>query len=238
MPPPGVDPVMTDAAVAEPAPPTLRIDVWSDIACPWCYIGKRNLENGLQEVAGDADAPRVEVTYHSFELSPDTPVDFDGSELDFLSGHRGVSVDQARQMIDRVTEVAAQSGLDYHYDVLQHTNTVMAHELLHYAKEHGRQLEMAERLMAAYFTEGRHVGRVDDLVALAEEVGLDGADVREALVSRRYLEAVRADQAQAQAYGIQGVPFFVVDGRYGVSGAQPAEAFAQIARQVWGELRA
>lgn len=230
---------MTDAALAptESTSPTLRIDVWSDIACPWCYIGKRNLEDGLRAVSDDADAPQVEVTYHSFELSPDTPVDFDGSEVEFLAGHRGVPEEQARQMIERVTDVAAQSGLEYHYDVLQHTNTVKAHELLHYAKEHGRQLEMAERLMAAYFTEGRHVGRIDDLVTLAGEVGLDEEDVRAALESQRYLDAVRADQAQAQAYGIQGVPFFVIDGRYGVSAAQPADAFAQIARQVWGELR-
>jgi predicted DsbA family dithiol-disulfide isomerase len=227
---------VTDAAPTLPETDNLlRIDVWSDIACPWCYIGKRNLENGLTTVSADEDAPQVEVVYHSFELSPDTPVDFDGSEVEFLAGHRGVDVEQARQMIDRVTGVAAESGLEYRYDLLQHTNTVKAHELLHYAKEHGRQLDMAERLMAAYFTEGRHVGRVEDLAALAAEIGLDEADVRDALESGRYLDAVRADQAQAQAYGIQGVPFFVIDGKYGVSGAQPAEAFAQIARQVWAE---
>src|SRR5690606_24668927 len=111
-------------------------------------------------------------------------------------------------------------------------------ELLHFAKAHGRQHEMAERLMAAYFTEGRHVGRVDDLVALAAEAGLDADAARDALESGRHLDAVRADQAQAAAYGINGVPFFVIDGKYGVSGAQPAEAFTQIARQVWAEHRA
>ena len=216
----------------------IKIDVWSDIACPWCYIGKRNLETGLRTVSADDDAPQVEVTYHSFELSPDTPVDFDGSEIDFLAGHRGIDADQARQMIERVTGVAAEAGLRYRYDLLQHTNTVKAHELLHYARERGRQLDMAERLMSAYFTEGKHVGRIDDLVALAGEIGLDEADVRDALETSRHLDAVRADQQQAQAYGIQGVPFFVVDGKYGVSGAQPPEAFAQIARQVWSEHRA
>ena len=216
----------------------IKIDVWSDIACPWCYIGKRNLETGLRTVSADDDAPQVEVTYHSFELSPDTPVDFDGSEIDFLAGHRGIDADQARQMIERVTGVAAEAGLRYRYDLLQHTNTVKAHELLHYARERGRQLDMAERLMSAYFTEGKHVGRIDDLVALAGEIGLDEADVRDALETSRHLDAVRADQQQAQAYGIQGVPFFVVDGKYGVSGAQPPQAFAQIARQVWSEHRA
>ncbi|WP_405372838.1 MULTISPECIES: DsbA family protein [unclassified Microbacterium] len=213
----------------------IKIDVWSDIACPWCYIGKRNLESGLAETAADSDAPRVEVTFHSYELSPDTPVDFDGSEADFLAGHRGLPAAEVEQMIARVTGVAAEAGLGYRYDLLKHTNTVKAHELLHFAKEKGVQPELTERIMAAYFVEGRHVGRVDDLVDLAAEAGLDAGEVREALESSRYLDAVRADQAQAQAYGIQGVPFFVIDGKYGVSGAQPPAAFAQIARQVWAE---
>ncbi len=213
----------------------IKIDVWSDIACPWCYIGKRNLETGLAATASDPDAPQVEVTYHSFELSPDTPVDFDGDIAQFLSEHKGISREQAAQMHERVTGIAEAAGLHYRFDLVQHTNTVKAHELLHFAKEHGLQHEAAERLMAAYFVEGRHVGRVDDLVALAADVGLDADAAREALESGRYVEAVRADQAQATAYGIQGVPFFVIDGKYGVSGAQPADAFAQILRQVWSE---
>ena len=213
----------------------IKIDVWSDIACPWCFIGKRNLENGLAATADDDDAPVVEIEYHSFELSPDTPVDFVGGEVDYLSQHKGISPSQAREMLDRVTGVAADAGLEYRFDILQHTNTVKAHELLHFAKEHGRQLDLSERLMSAYFLEGKHVGRDDDLVALAAEVGFDADETREALDSERYLADVRADQAQAQTYGINGVPFFVIDGKYGVSGAQPAEAFAQIARQVWAE---
>ncbi|HKT55804.1 MAG TPA: DsbA family oxidoreductase [Microbacterium sp.] len=218
-----------------PAP--ITIDVWSDIACPWCYIGKRNLETGLAATSDDADAPEVEIVYHSFELSPDTPVDFVGGEADYLAQHKGITAEQATQMLDRVTGVAAGAGLAYRFDLLQHTNTVKAHELLHFAKEQGRQLQLAERLMAAYFLEGRHVGRVDDLVDLAAESGLDADAARDALESGRYLAAVRADQAQAAAYGINGVPFFVIDGKYGVSGAQPPEAFAQVARQVWAEHR-
>ncbi len=216
----------------------IAIDVWSDIACPWCYIGKRNLESGLAAASRDDDPPQVEVVYHSFELSPDTPVDFDGDEFDFLAGHKGMQREQVQQMLDRVTGIAADAGLQYRFDILKHTNTVKAHELLHFAKEQGRQLELAERLMSAYFTEGRHVGRVDDLVALAADVGLDPDAARDALESGRHLPAVRQDQAQAAAYGINGVPFFVVDGKYGVSGAQPPEAFAQVARQVWAEHRA
>jgi len=213
----------------------IKIDVWSDIACPWCYIGKRNLETGLAATSGDEDAPRVEVVYHSFELSPDTPVDFEGDISDFLAQHKGISREQAAQMHEHVTGIAANAGLEYRFDLLQHTNTVKAHELLHFATAHGRQHEVAERLMSAYFTEGRHVGRIDDLVTLAVEAGLDGDAARASLESAEYLDDVRADQAQAVAYGIQGVPFFVIDGKYGVSGAQPAEAFSQILRQVWSE---
>lgn len=213
----------------------INIDVWSDIACPWCYIGKRNLEGGLAMAAQTPDAPVVQVTYHSYELSPDTPVDFDGSEIDFLSGHKGMPAEQVKQMLENVTGVAANAGLEYNFDILKHTNTVKAHELLHFAKAHGLQPEMMERLMRAYFTEGHHVGRVEELAVLAGEVGLDVDATREALTDGRYTAAVRADQAQAQAYGINGVPFFVIDGKYGVSGAQPAEAFAQILQQVWDE---
>jgi predicted DsbA family dithiol-disulfide isomerase len=215
----------------------IKIDVWSDIACPWCYIGKRNLENGLAAASADDDAPAVEVVYHSFELSPDTPVDFEGDELDFLAKHKGMPRAQVQQMLDRVTGVAADAGLEYRFDLLKHTNTVKAHELLHFAKAQGRQHELAERLMSAYFTEGRHLGREDELVDLAMDAGLDADAAREALQSGRHLADVRADQAQAAAYGINGVPFFVIDGKYGVSGAQPAEAFAQIVRQVWAEHR-
>ena len=216
----------------------IKIDVWSDIACPWCYIGKRNLERGLAEASADDDAPAVEVTFHSFELSPDTPVDFEGGEADYLATHKGISSAQAQQMLERVTGVAAEAGLEYRFDLLKHTNTVKAHELLHFAKEQGRQHELAERLMSAYFTEGRHLGREDELVELATDAGLDADAAREALRSGRFLDAVRADQAQATAYGINGVPFFVIDGQYGVSGAQPPEAFENVIRDIWAQKTA
>ncbi|MEJ1086935.1 DsbA family oxidoreductase [Microbacterium sp. Mu-80] len=213
----------------------ISIDIWSDIACPWCYIGKRNLEAGLAATASDEDAPQVTVTFHSFELSPDTPVDFDGDEIDFLAGHKGMPREQVEQMLARVTDVAAQAGLEYRFDLLKHTNTVKAHELLHFAKSKGLQHEMEERLMSAYFTEGKHVGRIEDLAALAAEVGLDADETRAALQADEFLDAVRADQAQARAYGITGVPFFVIDGQYGISGAQPAEAFTNVLRDLWAK---
>lgn len=211
----------------------IKIDIWSDIACPWCYIGKRHFEAGVAAL-GD-DAPEIEVEYHSFELAPDTPVDFEGSEIDFLAKHKGMPAERVQQMLQHVTGVAANAGLDYDFDALQHTKTLKAHELLHFAKSEGRQLELAERLFRAYFTEGRHVGRVDELVTLAADAGLDADAAREALESGRFAAAVQADIAQAGAYGINGVPFFVIDGKYGVSGAQPAEVFGQVLTQVAGE---
>ncbi len=170
----------------------------------------------------------VEIEYHSFELAPDTPVEFTGSEVEFLMNHRGVSAEQARSMIDRVVGIARHAGLDYDYDSLQHTNTIKAHQLLHYAKEHGLQLEMKERLLGAYFVEGRHVGRIEDLADLAAEIGLDRADVIRSLEADEYLDAVGADMVQARQYGINGVPFFVIDSRYGISGAQPPEVFVEV----------
>ncbi|WP_314147442.1 DsbA family oxidoreductase [uncultured Leifsonia sp.] len=213
----------------------IKIDIWSDIACPWCYIGKRKFEAGSGLFAGGGDGRGVEVEYHSFELSPDTPVDFDGSEVDFLAGHKGMPAGQVQQMLERVTGIASSVGLDYDFDNLKHTNTVKAHELLHFAKANGKQLELAERLFRAYFVEGGHVGRAEDLADLAAEVGLDRDAALAALESGEYLEAVRDDQRTAAEFGINGVPFFVIEGKYGVSGAQDAQTFAQVLEQVWSE---
>jgi predicted DsbA family dithiol-disulfide isomerase len=211
----------------------IKVDIWSDVQCPWCYIGKRKFEAGAAEFGGE-----VEVEYHSFELSPDTPVDFDGTPVEYLSQRKGMPVAQVEQMLERVTGIAASVGLDYDYDHVHQTNTVISHELLHFAKSKGRQLEMKERLLKAYFVNGEHVGRIPDLVAIAVELGFDEAEVTEALESHRFLADVKADVAQAQEYGIQGVPFFVIDGKYGVSGAQEASAFANVLAQVKSEKEA
>ena len=205
---------------------TIKVDIWSDVQCPWCYIGKRKFEAGAELFDGD-----VEVEYHSFELAPDTPVDFAGSPVDYLSERKGIPVAQVTEMLARVTGIAESVGLHYDYDSVHQTNTVISHELLHYAKAHGRQLDMKERLLKAYFVDGRHVGRIEDLADLAAEIGLDRADVVRALTAHDYLADVKADVAQANAYGIQGVPFFVIDGKYGISGAQEPEAFAGALRQ-------
>jgi predicted DsbA family dithiol-disulfide isomerase len=211
----------------------IKVDIWSDIACPWCYIGKRKFENGAAAFGG-----AVEVEYHSYELAPDTPVDFDGSEVDYLAGRKGMAKEQVIQLLARVTGIADSVGLHYDYDAVKHTNTVKAHQVIHYAKAHGRQLDMKERLFKAYFVEGRHVGRDTELADLAAEIGLDREDVLRSLAADEYLADVHADQAQAAAYGIQGVPFFVIDGKYGISGAQDPETFANALSTVRDEKAA
>jgi predicted DsbA family dithiol-disulfide isomerase len=208
----------------------IKVDIWSDVQCPWCYIGKRKFEAGVAQ-----SGVEVEVEYHSFELAPDTPVDFEGTPVDYLAAKYATSREQAQTMVDRVVGIAAQVGLAYDYDHIHQTNTVLAHELLHLANARGRQAELKERLLEAYFVEGRHVGRADVLADLAADVGLDRAGAAAALADHRYLADVKADMAQAVAYGITGVPFYVVDGRYGVSGAQDATTFAQVLTQVAAE---
>ena len=215
--------------VSEP----IKVDIWSDVQCPWCYIGKRKFESGAAQFGGD-----VEVEYHSFELAPDTPVDFDGTPTDFLSQRKGLPVSQVEQMLARVTGIAKGVGLDYDYEHVHQTNTVKAHELIHYAKSKGRQLEMKERLLKAYFVNGEHVGRIDDLADIAAELGFDREEVVAALESNQFLADVKADVALAGEYGIQGVPFFVIDGKYGVSGAQEAETFANVLTQIRSEREA
>jgi predicted DsbA family dithiol-disulfide isomerase len=208
----------------------ISVDIWSDVQCPWCYIGKRKFEEGVARFDGD-----VEVVYHSFELAPDTPVDFEGTPADYLSQRKGMPKADAERMLERMTGLAADAGLDYHYADVHQTNTIKAHELLHYAKSKGRQLDMKERLLKAYFVDGRHVGRIPDLADLAAEIGLDRDEVTRVLEANTFLPAVKADVELARQYGIQGVPFFVIEGKYGISGAQDASAFANVLEQVRSE---
>ncbi|MAT17165.1 MAG: disulfide bond formation protein DsbA [Leifsonia sp.] len=209
---------------------SIKVDIWSDVQCPWCYIGKRKFEAAAAAFDGE-----VEVEYHSFELAPDTPVDYDGTPAQYLAERKGLPMPQVEQMIQRVTDIAASVGLEYHYEHVHQTNTIKAHELLHLAKEHGRQAEMKEGLLKAYFVDGGHVGRIPDLADLAADLGFDRDEVVDALESERYLPAVKADVAQADAYGISGVPFFVFEERYGVSGAQDTTVFADVLRQLSAE---
>ncbi|MCC2308354.1 DsbA family oxidoreductase [Cellulomonas chengniuliangii] len=198
----------------------VSVHVWSDIACPWCFVGKRRFERAVADFEGE-----VVVEYHSFELAPDTPVDFEGDEVEFLAGHKGMPVEQVRQMLDQMTGLAAAEGLAFDFGSVRHTKTLLAHQALHHAKEQGKQLDLVERLFSAYFEQGRHVGRAEELAALAAEVGIDPVDLLEALADGRHSTAVEADIAAARQLGIRGVPFYVIDDRYGISGAQSPDVF-------------
>ena len=224
-----VDPVPD--AIPDPVAGQVKVDVWSDVACPWCYIGKRRFEIAVADLAREGAAVPVAVEFHSFELLPDTPAEFVGSTTDLLVRVKGVPEAQARQMHADVSSIAAEVGLEYDFGIQQPTNTLKAHQVLHLAKARGVQIEAKERLLRAHFVEGRHVGRDDDLADLGADVGLVRGEVLRCLQEGTYLDAVRADIRRARQLGIGGVPFFVIDGRYGMSGAQPPDVFARALTQ-------
>jgi len=215
----------------------IKIDIWSDIACPWCYIGKRRFEKAVGQFAATPGAPPVKVEYHSFQLDPATPADYRGTHAEYLAKHLGASPADVARMSAQVTGIAAQEGLGYQLDKVQTANTGKAHELIHFAAANGKGNEMKERLLAAYFTQGRHVGHIEELADLAVGVGLDRTAALKALESGQYAKAVAADKAQAAELGIRGVPFFVVDGKYGLSGAQESELFLKALSQVANERK-
>jgi predicted DsbA family dithiol-disulfide isomerase len=215
-----------------PAPDKLRVDIWSDIACPWCYVGKRRFEAALAEFPQRA---QVEVVWHSFELDPTAPAQPGQSMRAILARKYGGGEAGAQGMLDSMTVTAAGEGLDYHFEKVQPTNTFLAHQVIHLAADRGLQDAVKERLLAAFFVEGEFLGDRETLVRLGTEAGLDAGEVRAALESGEYADAVRQDEAQAQALGISGVPFFVLGGKYGVSGAQPSDVLRGALAQVWQE---
>jgi predicted DsbA family dithiol-disulfide isomerase len=215
-------------------PSRIQVDIWSDVACPWCYIGKRRFEAALSSFA---HRDRVDVRWHSFELDSAAPLVNPITPRDNLAAKYGETPEGAQRMIDHMTNVAAGEGLDFHFETLKLTNTFRAHQLLHLAAEHGLQDATKERLLSAYLAEGEDLGDPATLVRLAEDVGLAGDEVRAALEQQTYAAAVRHDEAVAQAYGIGGVPFFVFNEKYGVSGAQSPEVFLDALTQVWQEQR-
>jgi predicted DsbA family dithiol-disulfide isomerase len=210
----------------------MRVDIWSDVICPWCYIGKRRFETALGRFE---HRDEVEVVWHSFELDPTAPVRRPGTLTDLLAAKYGMSHQQALDANANMTGLAAAEGLEYHLEQAQPGRTFDAHRLLHLAQEHGVQDAMKERLMRGYFTEGMAVGDPDDLVAAGVDVGLDKDEVRAVLDGDAYAEDVRADEATASRLGISGVPFFVLDQRYGVSGAQAPESILAALNQAWSE---
>lgn len=205
----------------------MKIEVWSDIVCPWCYIGKRRLEAAIAEF----DEP-VEVEWRSFELDPRAPDKLDGPLVDALARKYRVPSAHAQQMMDRVVGVAAQEGLEMNFDAARTGNTFDAHRLIHHARAHGLAGEMKERLMQAYFTDGVLISDADALIELAGEVGLDPSKTRAMLDSDAHADAVRAEESAAHSMGAHGVPFFRIDGKFGVSGAQEASTLLLVFEQV------
>jgi predicted DsbA family dithiol-disulfide isomerase len=210
----------------------VEIEIWSDIACPWCYIGKRRLEAALAEFE---HRDEVRVRWRSFELDPSAPPERAGDRAERLAEKYGMSVEQAREAEQRLTSAAAGEELPFRFDLARSGNTFDGHRLVHLAETYGLQDAMKERLLRAYFTEGELMSDHDALVRLAAEVGLDQQEVRELLGSDRYADDVRADERTAGELGISAVPTFVVDRRLGASGAQPPEALLDLLRQGWAK---
>jgi predicted DsbA family dithiol-disulfide isomerase len=212
----------------------MRVDIWSDIVCPWCYIGKRRFELGLSEFDHGNE---VEVVYHAFELDPSIPPGPGTPILELLAAKYGLSPQQAAEAEESVAAKAAADGLTFNPDRVM-GNTFDAHRLVRLARDRGVQGRVLQRLYEAYFGEGRPVFGAAELTGLAQEAGLDPAQAREVLAGDGYAADVRADEAEASALGISGVPFYVLDRKYGVSGAQAAGTFTAALEQAWSERAA
>jgi predicted DsbA family dithiol-disulfide isomerase len=204
----------------------MRIEIWSDVVCPWCYIGKRRLESALAEFS---HRDEVEVVWRSFQLDPSAPTTPTETVLDYLGRKYGAG----QSAIDRVEALAAEEGMLFAHAHAPHVGTHDAHRLLHAAGE--KRGELKEALLHAYFVEAQNVADHEVLTRVATEVGLDDVTVKSVLTSDDHADDVEADIRQAAAYGATGVPFFVIEGRYGISGAQPVETFAQALDRAWSE---
>ncbi|MBX3101858.1 MAG: DsbA family oxidoreductase [Bacteroidetes bacterium] len=213
----------------------MKVEVWSDIMCPFCYIGKRHYEEALQQLA---DNPHIEIEWRSFQLDPTLPLENPQiSVYQYLAERKGMSHEQSVQMHTQVTQMAKTAGLDYHFEKAVLANSFQAHRMIQMAKTKGLGDAAEERLFAAYFTEGQDLGRPEVLTRLGMEIGLTAEEVQTALASEEYARSVNADIAEARALGVNGVPFFVFNRKYAVSGAQPSEVFLQTLDKSFGEWR-
>lgn len=210
----------------------MKIDIWSDVVCPFCCIGATQLEKALNTFA---HKDSVEVVHHSYQLMPDAPTSSEKSIHEVLAKKLGAPVAQAKAMNEQVSQRAADEGLTYDMDAVVPVSSFDAHRLIHFATVHGKQDEAMQRLFAAYFTNGESIADHDVLLSIAEEIDLDTAASKALIESDDYADAVRKDIADAASKGITGVPFFIVDDTYAISGAQGVETFSQALQQIWHE---
>lgn len=209
----------------------MTIEIWSDIACPFCYIGKRRFERALAQFEKRSE---VQIVWRSFQLDPDLATDPNASAIESLARRKGWTLEQTRQIQAQVAQMAAGEGLDYHFENQVLANTFDAHRLLHLAGQHGKQGEAQERLFAAHFCEGKNIADPVFLTETAANIGLDPAAAQQSLASDAFAEAVRSDIQLARQFGINGVPFFVFDRQYAVSGTQDSSAFLSALQQAAG----
>lgn len=210
----------------------MNIEIWSDIVCPFCYIGKRHLELALEQFEHRQD---VHITWRSFELDPTAPATADQNLVDMIAEKYGITTEQSEASQHDVATRAQAVGLTFNWQTARYGNTFDAHRLIHLAQEHGLQDEAEEAFKKAYFTDSQSVGEHDVLQRYAESIGLPAPQVAEVLASNQYADAVRADEMRARELGIQGVPFFLIDAKWAINGAQPVEAILQGLRSVWVE---
>ena len=210
----------------------MKVEIWSDIVCPFCYIGKRKFETALAQFAGK---DKVEIEWKSFQLDPEMDNKEGLNVHEYLGKRKGGTAADGKRMNDSMTAAAAEVGLQYDFDNGIINNTMNAHRLLHWAKKEGLQNDLKERIFKAYYTEGIDTADVDELVRLAQEIGLDGIHARKVLEENLYEKEVLQDQQEAAELGVQGVPFYVFNRKYAVSGAQPSEVFAQVLNKVQEE---
>lgn len=210
----------------------MKVEIWSDIMCPFCYIGKRRFENALQQFP---HKDNIEVVWKSFQLNPAMKTEPDKNINQYLADVKGWTIDYAKQMNAHVTNMAKEVDLDYDFDKAVVANSFDAHRLIQLAKAHGKGDEMEERLFKAYFTEGKNTADHSTLIRLGSEIGLDPATIEKVLDSNEYADKVEQDVYEAQQIGVRGVPYFVLNDRYAVSGAQASETFLGALTKAYGE---
>jgi predicted DsbA family dithiol-disulfide isomerase len=208
----------------------MEVEIWSDIMCPFCYIGKRRFENALENFEYNNE---VEITWRSFQLNPDIETDPDANINEYLAKAKGWSFEQAQQMNQRVTNMAADEGLEYNMDQAIVANSFDAHRVVQFSKDRGKANEMEEALFKAYFTDGKNIADHQTLIALAEGIGIDPTEVKSILGSEKYANTVKHDIQLAQNINITGVPFFLFDRKFAVSGARETEVFLKALKQSW-----